>query len=755
MFGITMEPGRVWVNHRYLLAALLAVVAIAGVIVWVVMGPANPGKRGAPPSTIADDSSRALDGTALDANADSTSTSGVADDGSSPDAAGPLEIRDTDSGDISSRPGGTSSQGSGAQGASPTGASPPGSSPSGASQGATPATAPAQPRRLSAAEREEVRRNETGRPALAERLARTPTTSASARGLSRSIKPDEWAESFYNDGITPPEMIPTPVAGKIMSEQSREGLAEATLALVSFFPINDVAGGPLLPVVTELVTDAQGNFSGEIPGPKVKPFNYPSVAIVISWQGHRIIAGNPLQPFESGKLNHVGILWAPEVPYELECDATQFSGSMTVVSTGQLNPQRWHESSRAKTLAYFGSFAVTPDDIDTTKLKEGQPAPGKARLISSWNGSDLPHVSLLREGAFVQVRRPARASVVSNKGSEVLPQPFEPLVFDNTSWTPISGQVIDVDGAPVGGAILSTIGGEVLQTAVTDAGGWFSFDEPPEKTSDLKVVHADWVETVVTDVKPGDTGIQAKLVMRRPRFLLHVRDLFTQMPITEISLEVTGNHPHGKNAGKAMKPEHLHLTSTNGEYFVEWPVAIRQITLEKLGYFPRTIKDPMKLWNQSGEPLLAELSPGRKLDIRPRDYTSVQDTSRWFPDTKPEDPGIYTAWAGHWIEYEVDFGSAPEPGQEGGFFDIVLGCTNRGIVDNNYKFTVDVFVGEEKKGTLSILADSVTVREGRMALGKLSGVQKVRLVWTNDKWIPDQLDANIRYATLKFLEQPK
>jgi hypothetical protein len=30
----------------------------------------------------------------------------------------------------------------------------------------------------------------------------------------------------------------------------------------------------------------------------------------------------------------------------------------------------------------------------------------------------------------------------------------------------------------------------------------------------------------------------------------------------------------------------------------------------------------------------------------------------------------------------------------------------------------------------------------------------VRLVWLNDSWIPDQLDANIRYQSLKFLEQP-
>ena len=37
---------------------------------------------------------------------------------------------------------------------------------------------------------------------------------------------------------------------------------------------------------------------------------------------------------------------------------------------------------------------------------------------------------------------------------------------------------------------------------------------------------------------------------------------------------------------------------------------------------------------------------------------------------------------------------------------------------------------------------------------KLDGVHTIRLIWTNDKWIPNQLDANIRYQSLKFLEQP-
>jgi hypothetical protein len=235
-----------------------------------------------------------------------------------------------------------------------------------------------------------------------------------------------------------------------------------------------------------------------------------------------------------------------------------------------------------------------------------------------------------------------------------------------------------------------------------------------------------------------------------------LRNRYTQAAIEQVSVKTIEKVETDKSGGKPPPPrtQTFELASASGEYVqkAEWLVAA--IVLEKVGFFPRTVNDPITLQANAGGAIDIDLYPGRELNVRPRDYTAVQDTTRWFADPTAESPGIYTAWSNHWIEWQVDFGDAPEQGVEGGSFDILLGCTNQGLVDNQYKFDVEVWVDGTKKGNLSIMADSVATQTGRMKLGKLSGSHTIRLVWLNDKWIPDQLDANIRYASLQLLEQP-
>ncbi len=254
-------------------------------------------------------------------------------------------------------------------------------------------------------------------------------------------------------------------------------------------------------------------------------------------------------------------------------------------------------------------------------------------------------------------------------------------------------------------------------------------------------------------MQPGDSNVTITLTTPRPRIGLFITDKLTQAPLSDIGVRVTGRYPWGDQAGQEMPVESVELTSTDGHFLLEWEYEIASITLEKIGYFPRTIEDPANAEDEGEGFLRVELSPGRELDVKPRNYTGVEREDRWFPDSG-NGPGIYTAWAHHWIEYEVDFGDAPEEGEEGGSFDMLLGCTNHGIVDNEYQFKVDVYLDGEKKGTLTMIADSLHEQIDRMPLGELNGVHTVRLVWTNDKWIPDQLDANIRFQSLKFIEQP-
>ncbi|MCA8914408.1 MAG: carboxypeptidase regulatory-like domain-containing protein [Planctomycetes bacterium] len=643
--------------------------------------------------------------------------------------------------------GGTGSSGTGSGNSEPAGTQPSGKK--GNKTGKQPA-APAPAKKLTPAEREEERRKQSGRPALADKLGRTPGASGDAGKLAKSAEQEKWEEQWYQEGFTPPEMTPTPVHGKIMSQEAREGLAKAKVGLISFFPVDGVAGGPLLPVITEFETDDNGYFGGNMPASKLAPFNYPPVALAVSYEGHRIVAAMPIDVLDVGKANEFGIFWAPETPYTLKADASQFDGDLKVVSTGELDPQRWHTAKRAETLDYFPAYAVAKESPDG----DGLPA-GKAEVIGTWDEKDAPYVSLLSGTQVLQTRRPARATVISSSSQPgSLPQPFNELVFENDALTPISGQVVDADGAAVASAVVTTTGDVLSQSTVTDAAGWFYLEDPPEKTSALLCVHDDFVEARVNPVKPGDSNVTITLAIRRPRISLFVIDRVTQTPLTDLSAQVIGITPWGKNAGKPMAPVFTQLTSTDGHFLLESAVSIKSVTLEKLGYFPRTLLDPLALQEAGDGVVNVELSPGRKLEITPRNYTAVEDETRWFPDAKPEDPGIYTAWSHHWIEYEVDFGEAPEEGEEGGSFDMVLGCTNNGIVDNQYEFKVDVYVDGVKKTTLTIMADSITERTARTSLGKLDGVHTIRLIWTNDKWIPNQLDANIRYQSLKFLEQP-
>jgi hypothetical protein len=639
-----------------------------------------------------------------------------------------------------SQPGETRTPGADPANPGSTGGTPKGTPAAG---GATPGDTPATPRAMTAREREEEARKATGRPALAEKLGRTPAGDGFNGALKKAPEQEKWAELWYAEGFTPPEMTPTPIHGKIMSQDSREGLGKATVGLISFFPLDGIAGGPLLPVMTELETDEQGYFGGEIPASKLPPLNYPPVAIAITWEMHRIVAAMPIETLLVGKQNELGIFWAPEMPYTLKTDAQQFNGDLSIVSTGELNPQRWHSAKQAQTFTWFPAYAVGMVD----------PLKGLADVIGTWDDKDAPYISLLDGDKQVQTLRPTRAAQASATSAPgAIPAPFNTLVFENDSLTPISGQVVNGDGAAIANAVVTTVGDAISQSAVTDAAGWFVFNDPPEKTTALLCVHDDYVKALQTPVAPGDSNAQITMAVRRPRIHILVTDKLTQAPLTELSVKVTGLTPFGTSAGEPLPVEFIELTSTNGHFVLEWEYAIQQITLEKLGYFPKTILDPSTAQQATGE-ITIELTPGRKLEVTPKTYTAAETPERWFPDTDPG-LGIYTAWSHHWIEWAVDFGDAPEEGEEGGSFDVVLGCTNHGIVDNEYQFKVDVYVDGVKKGELTIMADSLNERTARMSLGKLSGSHTVRLIWTNDKWIPDQLDANIRYGSLKFLEQP-
>ncbi|MCC6465583.1 MAG: carboxypeptidase regulatory-like domain-containing protein [Planctomycetes bacterium] len=671
-------------------------------------------------------------------------------------------------------PAGTEGSAPEAQPSQPAGATP--ASPGGGTQPSSPGTNPPRrapgnirqdpPRNLTPAEREEQARINGGRARHEREVGLTPAVAERNQpALRKSLKPDEWKQAFRDEGLEAPEMTPTPVTGKLMSPISREGIADASLRMISFLPLNNQPGGALYPVITDLRTDALGNFSGQIPAPLRAPQGHPTLGIAVdlvqpvdanqdptlTGLGNRILAGYPIAALRPGETNALGILWAPETPFDVDCDAGQFNyaaGKLVLCCTGELDPQRWHPVRAAALLAEFPQVAVPAEAQDPARR-------GRTLLRSTWDGSDAPFVTLLESGSPLQTRRcarPRQKSESSDSKAIEIPRPFDVLVFENAGYTAITGQVVDADGAPVAGAVVETLGDPTPQRALTDGSGWFTVAQPGKAVSALRFSHDDFITQEKSGVTPGASGVLLAFANRKPVLWFTLRDSRSQALLTSVTLEL---HEAASNS-QAIKArtETRELTSATGEYVVKAEFLLHSVALQKVGYFPRTVQNPQAAQAAAAGPMALVLAPGRELTVRPRDYTAVEDAERWFPDSKPEDPGIYTAWQTHWIEWQVEFGAQPEPGVEGGSFDLLLGCTNHGIVDNDYQFAVDVYVDGQKKGSLSILADSLHEQTGRLALGKLAGAHTIRLVWTNDKWIPDQLDANIRYASMKFLEQP-
>ncbi len=613
------------------------------------------------------------------------------------------------------------------------------------SGGNTPTPPPAK-RNPTPSEREEAARQAGGRAAYRSRLeASAPDNGKADAALKKSAKQEEWIKQWKDEGIEPPEMVPTQVTGKVMSQQAREGISGAVVALLTFFPVNGQPGGQIWPVLTELIADAQGNFAGEVPASPKPPFYYTSAAITVRTEGYRVIAGMPLSTFNAGQLNSLGIFWAPETPFAVECDGTQFSGSLEVVCTGQLDPQRWYGPKRGPVLAYFPHFAMSA-------ATEKNPT-RTVKVLGNWDEKVPPFMTLMSSGGPLQTKRCVRAKVQSQKsgGEQVnTAEPFDKIVFESSGFAEISGQVVDAQGAGVPNATVIAAGDTENPTELTDSLGFFRFEKPPKKTTLLAAAHDDFITVIQKDVTPGMSSVRIVFKDRKPVLTFHLRDQLTQMDITSVNIKL---YQPGKS--KTPAPIVKELTSQNGAFYVKSDTLLASITLEKVGYFPLTVLDPVKVQSQQTGEWNIYMNPGRKLEVRPRDYTACQDASRYYSDTQnTQDPGIWTYWSNLWIEYTIDFGAAPEAGVEGGFFDVVLGCRNEGIVDNNYQFQVKVFVDDVEKGTLNVLANTLTEQFGRMSLGQLSGIHRVRMVWLNDSWIPDQLDANIRYQSLKFLEQP-
>jgi hypothetical protein len=507
----------------------------------------------------------------------------------------------------------------------------------------------------------------------------------------------------------------------------------------TFFPATNSLGGAVLPVVMETVTDEHGFFEANLPTPERWGDNYPRYALSFEFEGRRIVDCATFENLRGGEHNEIGVFWAPEEPYELKVSATAPETGLTVAATGRVDPRRW-ESRRAKAIfPLFGPMPLSSSGIS---------------LIGTWDIiNDPPFISLLRSGESTLTRQCVRSTIWENRFDPTadpsdIGKPFLPLVFANDGKLTLSGTVVDAEGVAIEGAVLTLgVNGEP-QVVYSDSTGWFSFAGLPDKPLELVAAHEQFVPRSL-QATPGKVDMKVELIYHRARATLHVLNAQTDEPVTEVWIDGivrTDAYSAGDEFGNIadLQPRHFH--SATGLYEFESDLVVTVLYIQAHGY------QHAKLTNEqvSGE-VQVRMAPGVKLERRPRDYDAAE-TPELFQTDEGEGPGLWSLDDDHWVEYSFNFG---EPGAK---FDLVLGVTNHTYgtlpLDNEYLFDLDVWVDGNKVGRMQIASDPNMQQLGRIALGNLSGQHTIRLMWMNDRYIPGQLDANVRYESIRFMEVP-
>ena len=334
-------------------------------------------------------------------------------------------------------------------------------------------------------------------------------------------------------------------------------------------------------------------------------------------------------------------------------------------------------------------------------------------------------------------------------------RPFIQVVFPNDGNLTLSGTVVDGNGIAVDGAVLTlNVDGEV-QVSYSDPTGWFSFAGLPDRALELVATHEQFVPRPL-EVTPGEVDTKVELVYRRPKATLRIVDAATGEPVREVWLDGMTLINVYSDADEFGEIAARHLLSPNGVYEFENDLTVILLHIQAHGYKVARVT----LKQIQGEVDVA-MTPSLKLERRPRDYDAAQ-TPELFQTDEGEGPGLWSLDDDHWVEYVIDFGEA------GGKFDLILGITNHTYgtlpLDNEYLFDVNVWVDGNWVGRMHIASDPTVQQLGRTPIGTededgepvstLTGQHTVRLMWMNDRYIPGQLDANIRYESIRFIEVP-
>jgi len=542
--------------------------------------------------------------------------------------------------------------------------------------------------------------------------------------MTRLAEPEIWAEYWAREGYAAPAMVKTPVRGKLMARLAQQGIAGASVRLLTFFPATGQLGGAILPVVMEAVSDAQGFFACDLPVPARWPTGYARLALCVEAENLRLVDALIVPDLRIGEANEIGVFWAPEEPYEVEVRVTAARTGLAVATTGRIDPRRWEAKRAAK---IFGCFNKVPVGASGAKL------PGTWDILA-----EPPFVTLLENGVPVQTQRAARkpeAPAGTEADTTAKPDigaPFAPLVFANDGYIALTGRVIDPDDRPVAGATVTLSGDGDPRVAFSDLAGYFLFAGLRDVKVVLRAEHGDFIAADSGQLAATGIDLVLKFEYHKPRVNLTITRADNGQPVTALwfSLNQLGGPPTGFRA-----------TALNGVYAFEWDKPVLTLTVQAPGLKPKIVN--------FGQPELAvALDPGLPLSRRPRDYDAASWPEGWH--TEGETPCLWSLDDDHWVDYTFNFGESETP------FALELGVKNHSYgtlpLDNEYLFEVEVSLDGQKVATLSIPSDAQVSRFVLLQLGALKGEHTVRLKWLNDRYIPGQLDANISYESIEILQ---
>jgi hypothetical protein len=279
----------------------------------------------------------------------------------------------------------------------------------------------------------------------------------------------------------------------------------------------------------------------------------------------------------------------------------------------------------------------------------------------------------------------------------------------------------------------------------SDSTGWFTFGGLPNQQLNLTATHELWVD-VDLKVQPGVTDKQVEFSYRRPKMNLTVLHDANGSPVKEVWFHFEAWEYNIPILDEPPPMQVRRMTSANGVYLFENEKPLVSLTACAPGLKPTEIneEDPLAT-------LEVHMAEGPVLERRPRDYDAAQSPNLFKTDDG-DGPGLWSLDDDHWVEYAFDFGETEQD------FDLILGVTNHTYatlpLDNEYLFEVRVWVDGKNRGIMKIASDPTVAQLGRISLGQISGTHTVRVMWLNDRYIPGQLDANIRYDSLRIMEAP-